>query len=102
MGAARLVAEWTTAAVVNAGDGKHEHPTQALLDVYTLRERLGDLDGRSIWIVGDVTHSRVARSNIHAFQKMGATVTLCGPPTLIPRDIEALGCEVAYTLDELG
>jgi aspartate carbamoyltransferase catalytic subunit len=99
VGAARLVAEWTTAGVVNAGDGKHEHPTQALLDVYTLRERLGALDGRSIWIVGDVTHSRVARSNIHAFQKMGAKVTLCGPPTLIPRDIEALGCEVAYTLD---
>jgi len=102
VGAAQLVAQWTTAAVVNAGDGKHEHPTQALLDVYTLRERLGDIDGRSIWIVGDVTHSRVARSNIHAFQKMGAKVTLCGPPTLIPRDIEALGCDVAYTLDELG
>jgi len=100
-GAAALVAQWTPAAVVNAGDGKHEHPTQALLDVYTLRERLGALDGRSIWIVGDVTHSRVARSNIHAFQKMGAKVTVCGPPTLIPRDIEALGCEVAYTLDGL-
>jgi aspartate carbamoyltransferase catalytic subunit len=101
VGAARLVAEWTTAGVVNAGDGKHEHPTQALLDVYTLRERLGDLDGRSIWIVGDVTHSRVARSNIQAFQKMGASVTVCGPPTLIPRDMEALGCDVAYTLDDL-
>ena len=101
VGAAKLVADWTTAAVVNAGDGEHEHPTQALLDVYTLRERLGGLDGRNIWIVGDVTHSRVARSNIHAFQKMGADVTLCGPPTLIPRDIEALGCDVAYTLDEL-
>ena len=87
--------------MVNAGDGKHEHPTQALLDVYTLRERLGSLDGRNIWIVGDVTHSRVARSNIHAFQKMGAKVTVCGPPTLIPRGIEALGCEVAYTLDGL-
>ncbi len=101
VGAAALVAGWTTAAVVNAGDGKHEHPTQALLDVYTLRERLGTLEGKRIWIVGDVTHSRVARSNIHAFQKMGADVTLCGPPTLIPRDIEALGCDVAYTLDEL-
>src|SRR5215211_8751467 len=102
VGAAKLVADWTTASVVNAGDGKHEHPTQALLDVYTLRERLGGIDGRSIWIVGDVTHSRVARSNIHAFQKMGATVTVCGPPTLIPRGIEALGCNVSYTLDELG
>ncbi|HKG66659.1 MAG TPA: aspartate carbamoyltransferase catalytic subunit [Solirubrobacteraceae bacterium] len=101
VGAAKLVADWTTASVVNAGDGKHEHPTQALLDVYTLRERLGGIDGRSIWIVGDVTHSRVARSNIHAFQKMGAKVTVCGPPTLIPRDIEALGCDVAYTLDGL-
>jgi aspartate carbamoyltransferase catalytic subunit len=101
VGAAKLVADWTTASVVNAGDGKHEHPTQALLDVYTLRERLGGLDGRSIWIVGDVTHSRVARSNIHAFQKMGAKVTVCGPPTLIPRDIEALGCDVAYMLGGL-
>ncbi len=102
VGAAELVAGWTTASVVNAGDGKHEHPTQALLDVYTLRERLGGLDGLSIWIVGDVTHSRVARSNIHAFQKMGARVTVCGPPTLIPRGIEALGCDVAHTLDDLG
>jgi aspartate carbamoyltransferase catalytic subunit len=102
VGAAELVAGWTTASVVNAGDGKHEHPTQALLDVYTLRERLGGLDGRNIWIVGDVTHSRVARSNIQAFQTMGAKVTVCGPPTLIPRGMEALGCEVAYTLDDLN
>jgi len=101
VGAAELVARWSPAAVVNAGDGKHEHPTQALLDVYTLRERLGALDGTSIWIVGDVMHSRVARSNIQAFQKMGASVTVCGPPTLIPRDVEALGCAVAYTLDGL-
>ena len=101
-GAAALVAGWTPAAVVNAGDGKHEHPTQALLDVHTLRQRVGDLDGASIWIVGDVLHSRVARSNILAFQRMGARVTVCGPPTLIPRHVEALGCEVRYTLDELG
>src|SRR4051794_18862128 len=100
VGAAALVAGWTTASVVNAGDGKHEHPTQALLDVYTLRERLGSLDGLSIWIVGDVLHSRVARSNILAFAKMGAKVTVCGPPTLIPRGMEAL-CDVAYTLDGL-
>ena len=71
-GAAELVSRWTPAGIVNAGDGKHEHPTQALLDVYTLRRRLGDIDGASIWIVGDVLHSRVARSNILAFQKMGA------------------------------
>jgi aspartate carbamoyltransferase catalytic subunit len=101
VGAARLVAEWSTAAVVNGGDGKHEHPTQALLDVYTLRERLGSLDGRRIWIVGDVLHSRVARSCLLAFTKLGAEVTVCGPPTLIPRGMEALGCEVEYTLDRL-
>jgi aspartate carbamoyltransferase catalytic subunit len=101
VGAAALVAGWTTAGVVNAGDGKHEHPTQALLDVYTLRERLGSLEGLNIWIVGDVLHSRVARSNIHAFTKMGATVTVCGPPTLIPRGMEAL-CDVAYNLDDLA
>src|SRR6478609_6523882 len=102
VGAARLVAGWSTAAVVNAGDGKHEHPTQALLDVYTLRERLGGIDGANIWIVGDVLHSRVARSNILALQRMGARVTACGPPTLIPREIEALGCETAATIDRVG
>jgi len=100
-GAAQLVAGWTGAAVVNAGDGKREHPSQALLDVYTLRRRLGSLDGRRIWIVGDVLHSRVARSNLIAFQQMGAEVTVCGPPTLIPRGIEELGCEVTYSLDRL-
>ncbi len=100
VGAAQLVAGWTPASVVNAGDGKHEHPTQALLDVYTLRERLGSLDGVNIWIVGDITHSRVARSCILAFQKMGAKVTVCGPPTLIPRGMEAL-CEVRYDLSDL-
>ena len=101
-GAADLVARWSDAAVINAGDGKHEHPTQALLDVYTLRRRLGSLEGKRIWIVGDVLHSRVARSNILAFRTMGAEVTVCGPPTLIPRGIEdALGCAVSYELDGL-
>jgi aspartate carbamoyltransferase catalytic subunit len=100
-GAAQLVAGWTEASVVNAGDGKHEHPSQALLDVFTLRRHLGELEGRRIWIVGDVLHSRVARSNLIAFSRMGAEVTVCGPPTLIPRGIEALGCKVAYTLDGL-
>ena len=100
-GSAQLVSSWTDAAIVNAGDGKHEHPTQALLDVYTLRQRLRDITGAKIWIVGDVLHSRVARSNILAFQTMGAQVTVCGPPTLIPRGIQALGCEVRYTLDDL-
>jgi aspartate carbamoyltransferase catalytic subunit len=101
-GAARLVAGWTAASVINAGDGKHEHPSQALLDVYTLRRRLGSLEGKRIWIVGDVLHSRVARSNLIAFAAMGAEVTVCGPPTLIPRGIEELGCEVSYTLDGLA
>ena len=101
-GAAQLVAGWTAASVVNAGDGKHEHPTQALLDLFTLRQRVGTLDGLKVWIVGDVAHSRVARSNIVAFQRVGAKVTVAGPPTLIPRGIEALGCDVRYTLDELS
>ncbi len=101
-GAAQLVAGWTPAAVVNAGDGKHEHPSQALLDVFTLRGHLGSLEGKRIWIVGDVLHSRVARSNLIAFRRMGAEVTVCGPPTLIPRGIEELGCGVSYSLDRLG
>jgi aspartate carbamoyltransferase catalytic subunit len=110
-GAAKLVSGWTSAAVINAGDGKHEHPSQALLDTYTLLERLAgpdgkrreDLDGKRIWIVGDVLHSRVARSCLLCFQMMGAEVTVCGPPTLIPRGIEAeFGCAVSYDLDELG
>jgi aspartate carbamoyltransferase catalytic subunit len=100
-GAAQLVVGWTSASVINAGDGKHEHPTQALLDVYTLRRRLGALDSLNIWIVGDVLHSRVARSNILALRRMGAQVTVCGPPTLIPREIEALGCASTPTLERL-
>jgi aspartate carbamoyltransferase catalytic subunit len=100
-GAANMVARWSAAAVINAGDGKHEHPTQALLDLYALRRRIGPLEGKSIWIVGDVLHSRVARSNILAFSRMGCDVTVCGPPTLIPRDVESLGCRVEYDLDAL-
>ncbi|HWC87688.1 MAG TPA: aspartate carbamoyltransferase catalytic subunit [Solirubrobacteraceae bacterium] len=102
VGAAALVAGWCDASVINAGDGKHEHPTQALLDVYTLRRALGSLDGVNIWIVGDVLHSRVARSNILAFRRMGAEVTVTGPPTLIPREIESLGCAVQPTIERLG
>ena len=100
-GAAGLVAGWTRASVVNAGDGKHEHPTQALLDLFTLRRRVGALDGLRVWIVGDVLHSRVARSNVLAFTRMGCDVTVCGPPTLMPRGVGSLGCDVRYTLDEL-
>jgi aspartate carbamoyltransferase catalytic subunit len=101
-GAAQLVACHTTASVINAGDGKHEHPSQALLDVYTLRKRLRSLDGVNVWIVGDVMHSRVARSNVLAFTRMGARVTVAGPPTLIPRDAQKLGCEVSYDLAGLS
>jgi len=98
-GAAQLVAQWTDAAVVNAGDGKHEHPSQALLDVYTLRERLGELDGKKIWIVGDVLHSRVARSNILCLQALGAKVRVCAPPALMPTGIAALGVEPLHDFD---
>jgi aspartate carbamoyltransferase catalytic subunit len=101
VGAAQLVAGWTPASVINAGDGKHEHPTQALLDAFTLRRRLGSLQGTNIWIVGDVLHSRVARSNILALKRMGASVTVCGPPTLIPRGIQALGCAATPTLERM-
>ncbi len=101
-GAADLVAGWADAAIVNAGDGKHEHPSQALLDVYTLRRQIGSLEGKRIWIVGDVLHSRVARSNLIAFKAMGAELTVCGPPALIPRGLEQVGCEVTHSLDRLG
>ena len=101
-GAAALVARWSEAAVVNAGDGKHEHPSQALLDLFTLLRHVKTLEGREIWIVGDVTHSRVARSNVLAFARMGARVTVAGPPTLIPRNFEMLGCDIAYDLERLG
>jgi len=98
-GAAGLVAKWTDASVINAGDGARAHPTQALLDVHTLRSRFESLDGMNIWIVGDIAHSRVARSTAAAFRLMGAKVTLCGPPTLLPPGIgQALGCEVRYDL----
>jgi aspartate carbamoyltransferase catalytic subunit len=98
VGAAHLVARWTDASVVNAGDGKHEHPTQALLDLYTIEEEFGGVEGVHVAIVGDVLHSRVARSNVQALVLMGARVTLVGPPALIPRGIEAMGCEVSHSL----
>jgi aspartate carbamoyltransferase catalytic subunit len=101
-GAAQMVARNSSASVVNAGDGKHEHPSQALLDLYTLLRHVKTLDGLNIWIVGDVMHSRVARSNVLAFTRMGADVTVAGPPTLIPRDFETLGCEIAYDLERLA
>lgn len=93
------IARWTRAAVVNAGDGWHQHPTQALLDAYTARAKLGELDGRHVAIVGDVKHSRVARSNIEIFRMLGAKVTLVAPPTLLPPDTEAWDVEVSHRLD---
>jgi aspartate carbamoyltransferase catalytic subunit len=99
-GAAALLAREMPCSIVNAGDGAHEHPTQALLDALTLRERLGSVEGRVISIVGDIAHSRVARSNIHCLFKLGARVRVAGPSTLIPVGIERLGCEVKRTLAE--
>jgi aspartate carbamoyltransferase catalytic subunit len=93
IGAPQLVARVTDAHVVNAGDGKHQHPTQALLDLYTIQAEFGRIAGLHVAIVGDVLHSRVARSNIQALALMGARVTLVGPPALLPRAIEAMGCE---------
>jgi aspartate carbamoyltransferase catalytic subunit len=98
IGAPQLVARVTQAHVVNAGDGKHQHPTQALLDVYTMRQELGRVDGLHVAIVGDVLHSRVARSLIQALATMGADVTLVGPPALLPRGIEAMGCETTIDI----
>lgn len=97
-GAPIYLARNVDCSVVNAGDGMHEHPTQALLDIYTLRQRLGELRGRRIVIVGDIAHSRVARSNIWGLTKLGAHVTVVGPTTLIPRDIEQMGVTVTYDL----
>jgi aspartate carbamoyltransferase catalytic subunit len=93
-GAARFLAERIDSNVINAGDGTHEHPTQALLDLLTLRDHLGDLAGRRVCIVGDVLHSRVARSNIHGLRKLGAEVAVCGPRSLLPSAVEALGVQV--------
>ncbi|CAA9542164.1 MAG: Aspartate carbamoyltransferase, partial [uncultured Thermoleophilia bacterium] len=94
-GAASLTTRWTGAHVVNAGDGKHQHPTQCLLDLYSIREAVGRLEGLHVAIVGDVLHSRVARSAIEGFTTMGIDVTLVGPPTLLPRGIEATGVRVS-------
>jgi aspartate carbamoyltransferase catalytic subunit len=93
------IASWTNASVVNGGDGWHQHPTQALLDCYTIRERLGALHGRSIAIVGDVKHSRVARSNVDAFTALGADVTLVAPPTLLPPSLDGWPVKVEHELD---
>ena len=102
IGAPHLVARHTGAHVVNAGDGKHQHPTQALLDLYTIKQEVGPIEGLHVAVVGDVLHSRVARSLIQALALMGAHVTLVGPPALLPRGIEALGCETSTDIAAIG
>ncbi len=98
-GVPNILSQHMKAAVINAGDGCREHPTQALLDIFTVKERLGKIDGLNVTIVGDILHSRVARSNIWGFQKLGASVTVCGPSTLMPRAIKDFGVEVSYDLE---
>jgi len=99
-GAPALLARHLRCGVINAGDGAHEHPTQALLDLMTIREKKGHLEGLNVTIVGDITHSRVARSDIHGMRKMGITVTVAGPPTLIPAQCQELGVKVSHRLEE--
>ena len=98
-GAPRQVSEWTDASVVNAGDGWHQHPTQSLLDLYTARQHLDELDGKHIAIIGDIKHSRVARSNALGFSAMGARVTLVAPPTLLPSTLDGWPVEATHDLD---
>lgn len=100
-GAPVQLARWVRASVINAGDGAHEHPTQALLDLFSIRERFKDFEGLHVAIVGDVAHSRVARSNVKGLVTMGAQVTLVGPPTLVPPQARAWGATVAHDLDEV-
>ncbi|MEK7314473.1 MAG: aspartate carbamoyltransferase catalytic subunit [Deltaproteobacteria bacterium] len=99
-GAPHMIARYLKSSVVNAGDGAHEHPSQALLDLFTVKEKLGDIKGLNIAIIGDIAHSRVARSNIHGFTKLGAEITVCGPPTMLPMGIESLGCRVTHDMTE--
>jgi len=100
-GAPQFLAQRLQASVINAGDGAHEHPTQALLDLYTIREKRGTIAGLHVAIIGDILFSRVARSNIFGLVKLGARVTLVGPSTLVPREFEKLGVEVSYKIDNV-
>lgn len=99
-GAHVLLANHVDAKIINAGDGTHEHPTQALLDAFSMQEKVGDLAGKHVLIAGDIKHSRVALSNIYCLQKLGAKVRVCGPPTLIPKYLDTLGVEVSYNMQE--
>jgi aspartate carbamoyltransferase catalytic subunit len=98
-GSPKMLADRLPAAIINAGDGAHEHPTQALLDAFTIRERFGHLDGLNVSIIGDIAHSRVVRSNIHLLTKMNANVTVAGPPSLIPAEVERMGVRAVHSLD---
>lgn len=100
-GAPHLLAQHLGCSIINAGDGAHEHPTQGLLDMFTIRRIKGRLQGLTVGLVGDIAHSRVARSNIHGLLKLGANVIVCGPPTLVPQSIARLGVEVSYRLDDI-
>jgi len=100
-GAPHMVSRKVAASIINAGDGAHEHPTQALLDIFTIRQRLGSVAGRRVAIVGDIAHSRVARSNILGLRKLGGEVVVVGPPTLVPSAIRAMGCEISHSLDDV-
>jgi aspartate carbamoyltransferase catalytic subunit len=97
-GAAKFLSQRVDARIINAGDGTHEHPTQALLDAYSIREKLGDVARKKVVIIGDILHSRVALSNIYALQKLGAEVMVCGPTTLIPKHIDLLGVKVEHNI----
>ncbi|MBI4949580.1 MAG: aspartate carbamoyltransferase catalytic subunit [Deltaproteobacteria bacterium] len=99
-GTPQMLSKYVSCSVVNAGDGAHEHPSQALLDMLTVKEKKGRIDGLKLSIIGDITHSRVARSNIYGFTKLGAEVTVCGPPTMIPPGMERLGCSVTTDMTE--
>jgi aspartate carbamoyltransferase catalytic subunit len=100
-GAPHLLAKHVACSIINAGDGAHEHPTQGLLDIFTIRRHKGRIAGLTVGLVGDIAHSRVARSNIHGLLKLGANVIVCGPPTLVPREIAQLGVEVSHKLDDI-
>ena len=99
-GAAKFLSEKTNTVIINAGDGTHEHPTQALLDCYSIKEKLGEVEDKKVVLIGDIKHSRVALSNIFALQKLGAKVMVCGPTTLIPKYIKDLGVEVSHDMEK--
>ena len=99
-GVPKFLSEVLKSNIINAGDGAHEHPTQGLLDIFTLKEKFGEIKGLRVCLIGDIAHSRVARSNIEGLKTLGAEISICGPATLLPREIESLGVKIFYNLDE--